>query len=457
MILFPAVLNQNIPMNEAMSSNAHRASSPLEAPPALPEPLVKKWDGWGTSLCWWAHVVGSYPEPLRSDIAHRIIRDLNLNIVRYNIGGGENPAHTHIQYRANMPGFQTPDGKYHWDADAGQRWMLKEAIKLGANRVEAFSNSAPYWMTLSGCSAGGPKGADNMDPNHVNDFATYLVTVAKEIQKRDHVKFVSLEPLNEPGTGYWQEMGRQEGMDVTAGPHQSAIVEAVARELKKQKVNIPLVGCDETGTGVTFKHWPMLSETARNAITRINSHAYSANDEPELRELAAKEKKGLWMSEYGDNDASGMTMARRIITDILDLRPTAWVYWQAIDQSVSGWGCLEIDLNHKGTEIIENEKYSVMKQFTHFIPEGSTIYQGENPHELVARFKGGWSTVQYFPAAAQIPWTATPFGLNAAPTEVRITGGSHRFEAMNPPSSFSSGTIYVPANSVLSIRYRARS
>ena len=51
--------------------------------------------GWGTSLAWWANVVGGFPEPVRSDYIRKVfdpVEGLGLNVVRYNIGGGENPA-----------------------------------------------------------------------------------------------------------------------------------------------------------------------------------------------------------------------------------------------------------------------------------------------------------------------------------------------------------------------------
>ena len=51
--------------------------------------LVTNFEGWGTSLCWWANVVGGYSN--RNDYASLAFTTLKLNIVRYNIGGGENP------------------------------------------------------------------------------------------------------------------------------------------------------------------------------------------------------------------------------------------------------------------------------------------------------------------------------------------------------------------------------
>ena len=107
--------------------------------------LVDNFEGWGTSLCWWANVVGGYAN--RSTYASMAFSQLKLNIVRYNIGGGENPGISNsMEFRAQMQGFQPSPGVWDWTADANQRWMLRQAFALGANRVEAFANSPPWWM-----------------------------------------------------------------------------------------------------------------------------------------------------------------------------------------------------------------------------------------------------------------------------------------------------------------------
>ena len=50
----------------------------------------------------------------------------------------------------DVPGFQPEPGEWDWDADAGQRAVLQGSMERGVNIAEAFSNSPPYWMTISG-------------------------------------------------------------------------------------------------------------------------------------------------------------------------------------------------------------------------------------------------------------------------------------------------------------------
>src|SRR4051812_9744178 len=49
-----------------------------------------EFQGWGTSLAWLAEVTGGYPAAIRDKLVRMVFGGdgLNLNIARYNIGGG---------------------------------------------------------------------------------------------------------------------------------------------------------------------------------------------------------------------------------------------------------------------------------------------------------------------------------------------------------------------------------
>ncbi|HEV2318337.1 MAG TPA: hypothetical protein VGV18_01200, partial [Verrucomicrobiae bacterium] len=114
----------------ALSLRAQRSDTIAKINPA--NVLVNDFQGWGVSLCWWANVVGGYSN--RVQYADLIFKGLKLNIVRYSIGGGENPAGPGtIQFRAMVPGFEPKRGVWDWNADRNQRWMLKAALVRGVN------------------------------------------------------------------------------------------------------------------------------------------------------------------------------------------------------------------------------------------------------------------------------------------------------------------------------------
>mgnify|MGYP003341503992 CR=1 FL=1 len=89
-----------------------------------------------------------------------------------------------------------------------------------------------------------------------------------------------------------------------------------------------------------------------------------------LRKRCARAEKPVWVSEAGDDDASGLTMARRIVGDVRGLQPSAWCIWQAVDGG-AGWGCIDLDLNGGGTEPRMNRKFDMFAQFTRFVRPGA--------------------------------------------------------------------------------------
>lgn len=66
------------------------------------------FEGWGTSLCWFANVIGGFPEPLKSQLMDLIFGQelgLGLEICRYNIGGSgwSNKDIHNFRYGADIP------------------------------------------------------------------------------------------------------------------------------------------------------------------------------------------------------------------------------------------------------------------------------------------------------------------------------------------------------------------
>ena len=368
-----------------------------------------KWQGWGTSLCWWANRIG-YDKTLVKLAAETFFdpKDgLGLNIMRYNIGGGDDPTHNHItRTDSDVPGWQTYDAltgiaTWQYDADARQLAVMKAAYKAAGKDVilEMFSNSPPYFMTNSGCSTGSFNSVDNnLRDDCYRQFAHYMVGVADYVQKRMGLKVTSLSPMNEPNTNYWPAMNyKQEGCHFDAGGPQSRIIEETALELKRMHIdNIMVVGSDETNPGKQVEEWEKYSQGARDVLGRINVHTYGTNSIREMGQLAKRENINLWMSEVDGNGtlgrgemAAGLWLADKIISDIAALEPSAWVLWQVIDTHVSKegykgrvdkgplnreggyWGTAWAD--HDAHTIELTQKYYALGQFSRYIRPGSTI------------------------------------------------------------------------------------
>ena len=87
--------------------NASAAESVMLSPNNVYEINKGIFEGWGSSLCWWGNRIG-YSDSLSEQAAQAFYGDdgLRMNIVRYNIGGGDDPSHNHItRTDSNMPGY----------------------------------------------------------------------------------------------------------------------------------------------------------------------------------------------------------------------------------------------------------------------------------------------------------------------------------------------------------------
>src|SRR5436305_3504390 len=192
-----------------------------------------RFDGWGTSLAWWANVIGAgggwqpgdRDQVLRSlfgdpnhvgvTIAQQPIDPLGLNILRYNIGASP-PAGAMSDLPANCRDFRpgaavpspvaAPDAPLDLENDARQIDVLREARKLidASNApneltyLEAFANSPPWWLVDDHCPAGTPNAAPFATGGTASDqYARYLVEGLSAFHDQG-VVFATIEPFNEP-------------------------------------------------------------------------------------------------------------------------------------------------------------------------------------------------------------------------------------------------------------------
>ena len=377
-----------------------------------------KFEGFGTSFCWWPNRLG-YSDVLAEKSAQLFYdkKGLGLTIIRYNIGGGDDPSHNHItRTDSAVPGYwanpKYENGKYSWDydwdKDFNQRNVLLKSVAKNEEEiiVEGFSNSPPYFMTNSGCSSGNKDaGKDNLKSDAYTAFATYLADVAKQFKTKWGINFQSMAPMNEPFTNFWGAMSnKQEGCHFDQGNSQSNIIIELRKALDERNLkDIQISVSDETSIDTQISSYNKLSEQAKKIVTRIDTHTYGGSQRDQLRLLAEKEGKNLWMSEVDGGNVEGtnagemgaaLWLANRIITDLNGLRASSWIIWQLIDNHISKdgyngkkdsgminvnggyWGLAVAD--HDKNEIILTQKYYAFGQFSRYIRPGYTIIGAYN-------------------------------------------------------------------------------
>ncbi|MBB4153365.1 O-glycosyl hydrolase [Sphingomonas jinjuensis] len=419
--------------------------------PAVERPSTR-FEGWGTALAWFADVSGGWPDAERRRLADLFYgKDgLGWTIARYNIGGGnagDTPAY--LRPGGAVPGFwRRPEGAtgrdwwrpedpamWDWSQDARQRWWL-DAIRdrVKAPIFEAFSNSPPYFMTVSGRVSGAEKGTDdNLQPGQEAPFAAYLARVVDELQKRHRIAFRTLSPVNEPNTDYWFAANKQEGSHWSPA-RQAAMIDASDAALKARGLATVVAAPDETNAHLFLTDWAAYPAATRARIGQLNVHSYGAIHQTGVRDVARASGIRLWMSENDaplngdpeaiDGMASPLAFAEHVVLDLKRLEPAAWVFWQAVEdwsakdgKPGSNWGLVKADLAAAPSaphRIVITRKYWAMAQFSRYVrpgyrlvpvddldtvgalaPDGRTLVMVHVNPGLVARrlvLPKGWST-----------------------------------------------------------------
>lgn len=357
-------------------------------------------EGWGSSLCWWAAQVGNWDEKKVDEIVDLLTSPdkLNMNIFRYNIGGGDDPSHLdgHMLKgkgkRAEMEGFKaSPSAPYNWNADKGQRTLLLKIKEKRPDAVfEAFSNSAPYWMTYSGCAAGheDPR-KDNLKPEYYEAFCDYLLDVCKHYKDEYDIDFKTLEPFNEPLSAYWNALGSQEGCHFDAET-QMTIIRMLYPKLKASGLKTVISASDET----SLEHFLITQKKYRDAgdiwdkLGQLNTHTYSGTNEQrrEVRELVSRSGKPFWQSETGPGDGNGLEsnllLTQKLFDDMRYMRPQAWLDWQIMEEWNNEWCVLRGNFKTQEYNIIKN--FYVRMQITRFFRQGCTFVRTDCDQTLAA-------------------------------------------------------------------------
>src|SRR5262249_7113095 len=106
---------------------------------------------------------------------------------------------------AGRPGA-APDPRADRHHVAGLRAAPAQGER-GSFALEAFANSPPWWLTVSGCPQGNPDAADprdNLAPEQYGAYAAYLSAVLAAFG-RSGIAFDTVDPLNEPENPWGQD------------------------------------------------------------------------------------------------------------------------------------------------------------------------------------------------------------------------------------------------------------
>jgi O-glycosyl hydrolase len=204
------------------------------------------------------------------------------------------------------------------------------------------------------------------------------------------VTFRTLEPMNESANYWWKKGGSQEGCHFDArnpaGDDQNALVKKVAADLRKRGLSTVVSASDDNTIDTTLASLNVYDPQALSDVGQINTHTYGGSKRTELKAFADRLGKRVWVSEHGDGDETGVTMAQDIVASFRQMGVTGWVYWQAVD--AGGWGLLNQDPNKtKALDYTLNEKYYVMGQYSRYLRPGDQMI-GISDDGSLAAYRG---------------------------------------------------------------------
>jgi hypothetical protein len=471
-----AVFAAGLSAGPALAAPATQEPVPAGAVTVRPDPSYQgdAFEGWGTSLVWFANATGGYPDEIRNKLADMVFGDdgLNLNIARYNIGGGNAPdVKDYLRAGGAVEGWwKAPEGTTredkdwwdpenpdHWnlDADRTQRWWV-DRIKKDITHWEAFSNSPPWFQTVSGYVSGGFNSSqDQLRSESVDDFSAYLVGAVKELEKAHGIKIDTLDPMNEPNTPYWGTSlnadgqpvgGRQEGAHM--GPElQQKVVQSLAKALAAADTDAVISAMDETNPSTFANNWNSYSAEARSQVSQLNVHTYGTGQRTSVRDIAKGEDKPLWMSETGgswldgQNFTSmqpGLGLAQHMVNDLRELEPSAWVFWQPVEdynnmkpggESAIGsnWGEIQLPFDCAAGDTLEscpiytNTKYNTARNFTHYIKPGDRLVKVNDLNSTAAVTDSGATVVHVNDSKQERPVALDLSGFGAVQGNATVT------------------------------------
>jgi O-glycosyl hydrolase len=296
-----------------------------------------------------------------------------------------------------MPGFESSSGSWDWNADVRQTSVLSRLVSTGKNVIiEAFSNSPPYWMTKSGCASGNSDGSNNLKDDSYDAFAAYLVEVTKHYRDVVGIPFRTLEPMNEPNANWWKANGSQEGCHFSAS-NQQQIIKAVAAALTAQGVTETHVSAsDENSMDDAYSILGGYDNATLAGMAQMNVHSYAGSKRTQLRALATSKGKRLWQSESGplsvtlaSNTDAAIFMAGRIIQDLRELQPEAWIEWQVVDPGATWTSFTVNDAQETWTPL---KRFYAQAGFSRYIRPGATFVDINNA-DMVAALAGDGSAL----------------------------------------------------------------
>lgn len=370
--------------------------------------VYQTYEGIGASGAWWAQIVGGWDnetengEQIRNVISQLLYsktHGIGMNIYRYNIGGGS--AHSgngeYSDFARRTESFDTSDGTYDFSRDKNAVYMMKQAVKDGAEEIILFVNSPIEKLTKNGWAhlKKNQLFRTNLAKDNYSAFAKYCLDVTEHfVAEGLPVKYLS--PINEP---FWIWTGGQEGCHYS--PRQAGkVMLTFANEMSKRSTlkSVKLSGVENGDIRWFNKSYTrnlLKYPDVRKLIDSVDLHSYFLHQPLPFFNNRIKflNRYRKWMDKHypdmpikmsewthmvggkNPNMDSALETAKVMIEDFTLLNVTSWQHWIACSHYDYHDGLIYLDLNSQSFET--TKRLYVTGNFSRYIPLGSKRIKAE--------------------------------------------------------------------------------
>lgn len=434
--------------------------------------------GEGTMDQFTEHYYNNFSSALRSDYLDKLYtldsNGLGLTICRVPMPVGDAPGHTHhSRYSDGRPpeAFEPEEGVFEWNSYNDLLWKAQGAEERGA-KMWAYWFSMPYWLTVSGCTAGNGDGTtNNLRAGKESRFAEHMCSVLRHFREAWDIEFDYVSAINEPECDWWDYGGGQPGCHVSSD--QAVLIYAALKEqLALYSLAPLLVAYDSAYTNTVTYLNSLLGSSVENDLSVLTCHQYSTSDWG-LREWAyirSRYQKSLWMSEWGDwtnaqypgytpgGDAHQQMMnyADKIHEALSTLKANGWVMWEP-----------EFIFDTQAGNFQPRKAYWAVAQYSRHVRPGMVMIQAQsdNPDLKTTAWLGTSTTAGRDIVLVTVNNGASPISVNFDLSEfagidieeVRTTSSDQSYSQVSF-EGLSAGRFHldVPAKSITTVSAKVR-
>lgn len=188
---------------------------------------LQTMESFGASDAWQCNFIGkNWPSDKKNKIADLLFskeldadgnpKGIGLSLWRFNLGAGsteQGDASDITDEWRRTECFTTDGVTYNMNKQAGQVWFMKAAKERGLEKLLAFANSAPVYLTQNGKAHASIKEFYNLKDGKMPELADFWTTSLSNLKTVHGLTIDYVSPFNEPQYE-WDGSG-QEGSPAT--------------------------------------------------------------------------------------------------------------------------------------------------------------------------------------------------------------------------------------------------